>query len=124
MLKGFRNFLMRGDVIVRRDVMVMRVEGSDVGTEADREVRRERFDGHRAHGHELAKGADPGRMLAEIQSWPERVAAVTADDVLRMATKVLQHKEGSVTGLLLPDRPEAAAAAPLARQQPLPSAVE
>jgi len=41
-----------------------------------------------------------------------------------MASKVLQHKEGSVTGLLLPDRPEAAAAAPLARQQPLPSAVE
>ena len=65
-----------------------------------------------------------GGTLAEIQSWPERVAAVTADDVLRMATKVLQHKEGSVTGLLLPDRPEAAAAAPLARQQLLPSAVE
>src|SRR5262249_18570753 len=43
-----------------------------------------------------------GITLDDVQSWPERVAAVTPADVLKAAKDVLAHKENSVTGVMLP----------------------
>ena len=73
----------------------------------------------------VGSGLAVGSTLAEIQSWPERIAAVSADDVLRAAGNVLKYKENGVTGLLLPEHPEGAATpAPLPRRQLPPGAVE
>jgi len=64
-----------------------------------------------------------GRTLADVQSWPERIAAVSADDVLRAAMAVLQFKENSVTGILLPGHADGAGASPppLQQHQQLPA---
>ncbi|RAU23303.1 peptidase M16 [Paramagnetospirillum kuznetsovii] len=43
-----------------------------------------------------------GQSVAEVESWPDQVAAVTPQQVSRAAAKVLDAR-GSVTGLLLPD---------------------
>ena len=74
----------------------------------------------------VGSGLAVGSTLAEIQSWPERVASVSADDVLRAAVKVLKHKENSVTGLLLPESPTGAGAqpAPLPHQKLPPGTVQ
>ncbi|MBC6405879.1 MAG: insulinase family protein [Rhodospirillales bacterium] len=45
-----------------------------------------------------------GDSLATIQSWPERVAAVTPEQVNALAHRVLQPRR-SVTGILHPERP-------------------
>lgn len=45
-----------------------------------------------------------GRSLEEIRSWPERVAAVTVEDIRRVAASVFRL-ERSVTGELRPSRP-------------------
>lgn len=45
-----------------------------------------------------------GRSLEAIRSWPERVAAVTVDDIRRVAASVFRL-ERSVTGELRPSRP-------------------
>ncbi len=50
-----------------------------------------------------------GRTIEDIESWPERVAAVTVEDVIAAARHVF-HPEQSVTGILLPE-PQAAEAA-------------
>ncbi len=66
----------------------------------------------------VGSGMATGQSLEEIQSWPERVAAVSADDVLQAAKAVLQAKENSVTGLLLPAHPEGGGSpAPLPHSQ-------
>ena len=66
----------------------------------------------------LGSGMATGQSLANIQSWPERIAAVSADDVFEAAKAVLKAKENSVTGLLLPEHPQGGgSAAPLPRQQ-------
>ena len=49
-------------------------------------------------GEALAVGED----VADVESWPERIAAVTPEQVARAAASVLDAK-ASVTGLLLPD---------------------
>ena len=46
-----------------------------------------------------------GDTLAEVQSWPERIAAVTAADVQAVARRYLGTRN-SVTGYLLPASPE------------------
>ncbi len=46
-----------------------------------------------------------GDTLAEIQSWPERIAAVTADQVQAVARRYLATRN-AVTGYLLPKAPE------------------
>lgn len=50
-----------------------------------------------------------GRSLEDVQAWPERIRAVTAEDVMAAARHVLQP-ERSVTGELLPVRDDLAMA--------------
>jgi zinc protease len=44
-----------------------------------------------------------GRSLDEIQAWPERIGAVTAEDVMNVARQVLKD-DASVTAVLLPEK--------------------
>jgi zinc protease len=64
----------------------------------------------------VGSGLVTGSTLAEVQSWPERIAAVSADDVLQAALAVLKTKQNSVTGILLPEHRDGAAGA----EAPLP----
>ena len=57
----------------------------------------------------VGAGLVTGSTLAQVQSWPERIAAVSADDILRAAKDVLQSKDNSVTGILLPENEQGAA---------------
>ncbi|MBF0373087.1 MAG: insulinase family protein [Alphaproteobacteria bacterium] len=50
----------------------------------------------------LGTGVTTGQSVADIEAWPERIAAVTAGQVAQAARKVLDEK-ASVTGVLLPD---------------------
>jgi zinc protease len=54
--------------------------------------------GAQALGESLATG----RQVADVEAWPERIRAVTTDEVAR-ATRLVLDARGSVTGLLLPD---------------------
>ncbi len=45
-----------------------------------------------------------GRTIADVEAWPERIAAVTPDQVNAAARAVLRP-EASVTGLLTPAPP-------------------
>jgi zinc protease len=49
----------------------------------------------------IAEALAKDRSLADVQAWPERVQAVTGDDVMAAARKYLRI-ENSVTGILLP----------------------
>lgn len=49
------------------------------------------------YGHALVTG----RTVADVQSWPDRIAAVTADDVKAAARKILKPAR-SVTSVLIP----------------------
>lgn len=42
-----------------------------------------------------------GVSLAQVEAWPDRIAAVSAAEVLQAARDVLKNRENSVTGLLL-----------------------
>ncbi len=44
-----------------------------------------------------------GRTLDEIQAWPERIGAITPEDVMAAARQVLKESEG-VTAVLLPEK--------------------
>lgn len=65
----------------------------------------------------LGEALATGQTVAQVEAWPERIAAVTPELVARAAAQVLDAK-ASVTGLLLPDPKAPAsqrpAAAPLA----------
>lgn len=52
-----------------------------------------------------------GRTVADVEAWPERIAAVTADQVNRAADDVFRP-ERSVTGRLVPAPEQTAAVAP------------
>ena len=56
----------------------------------------------------VAEALGKGRTLADVQSWPERIGAVTAADVLAVAAQILRP-ENSVTGTLLPKPAQEAA---------------
>ncbi|HET6161114.1 MAG TPA: pitrilysin family protein [Dongiaceae bacterium] len=56
----------------------------------------------------VAEALGKGRTLADVQAWPERIGAVTAADVLKVAAQVLRP-ENSVTGTLLPKPAQEAA---------------
>jgi zinc protease len=59
-----------------------------------------------------------GTTLEQVEAWPERIASVSAAEVLQAAKDVLQHKENSVTGALLPGEGEASQGpGPLLHQQ-------
>ena len=55
----------------------------------------------RIFGRALATGMTP----EEIESWPERISAITVEQVNAAARFVLDPA-GSVTGLLLPAEPD------------------
>ncbi len=42
-----------------------------------------------------------GRTLDDVQSWPDKIAAVTPDQV-RAAAKAVIHDDIAVTGVLMP----------------------
>ena len=52
----------------------------------------------------LGASLTAGRSIAEVESWPDRIAEVTAEDVLRVARRVLD-RDRSVTGYLLREEP-------------------
>ncbi len=56
----------------------------------------------------VAETLGKGRTLADVQAWPERIQAVTASDVLAVATQVFRPAN-SVTGTLLPKAAQEAA---------------
>jgi zinc protease len=58
-------------------------------------------DGLAGPAETLGEGLATGQSLAEIEAWPERIAAVGTADVLAAARAVLRP-ENSVTGLLQP----------------------
>ena len=60
-----------------------------------------------------------GRTVADVQDWPQRVAAVTPDIVNEAARAVLRE-QASVTGTLLPTRPGEEPAAGQGGEQPIP----
>jgi zinc protease len=50
----------------------------------------------------VAESLAGGESLADIQAWPDRINAVTVEDVMKAAKTVLTP-ENSVTSTLLPD---------------------
>jgi zinc protease len=56
-------------------------------------------------------GLTTGLSFDEIRQWPQKIAAVTADDI-RKATQVWLRKEGSVTGYLIQGEQKTAPAKP------------
>jgi len=44
-----------------------------------------------------------GRSLDEVQAWPERIGAITPEDVMAVARQVLKD-DGAVTAVLLPEK--------------------
>ena len=61
-----------------------------------------------------------GVSLAQVEAWPDRIAAVSAAEVLQAAKDVLKNRENSVTGLLLPGAgaPDGGPGGPIAQQVP------
>jgi zinc protease len=62
-----------------------------------------------------------GRSIEDVESWPERIAKVTVDDVNDAARYVIREKE-AVTAVLLPDRTNIAVHAPAPEAPILPGA--
>jgi zinc protease len=60
-----------------------------------------------------------GRTVADVQAWPERIAAVTSEQVNEAARAVLRD-QASVTGTLLPTRPGEAPSEGQGGEQPIP----
>ena len=46
-----------------------------------------------------------GQTVADVEAWPERIGAVTVDDINAAARAVLDEKQ-SITGVLLPAAPQ------------------
>jgi zinc protease len=70
-------------------------------------------DSLQAPGYVFGEGLTTGHTVADIEAWPERIEAVTADQV-NAALRALVASPYSITGLLLPDpnaTPETRAAA-------------
>jgi zinc protease len=61
-------------------------------------------DGLQAGARSLGVAVAAGRDIADVEAWPERIAAVTAGEVDAAARAVLLP-ERSVTGILLPAEP-------------------
>ncbi len=68
----------------------------------------------------IGRALTTGRTLAELDAWPERIKAVTKDQVIAAAHAVLDHKP-SVTGELLPPKGLDLANAPPPPPLPAPS---
>lgn len=59
----------------------------------------------------VAEALAGGETMADIQAWPDRIQAVTVDDIMKAARKVLTT-ENSVTATLTPQESTAAGVAP------------
>ncbi|MCP3054344.1 M16 family metallopeptidase [Aurantimonas marianensis] len=59
-------------------------------------------DSQTAMARRYAAALSTGRTIADVEGWPERIEAVTVEDVTAVARKYLQPKR-SVTGYLLPE---------------------
>jgi zinc protease len=59
----------------------------------------------------VAEALAGGETMADIQAWPERIQAITVDDIMKTARKVLTP-ENSVTATLTPQDPGEEPAAP------------
>ncbi len=57
-----------------------------------------------------------GQTVKDIEEWPSRIEAVTSEQIQKAARKYLK-KRRSVTGLLLPQRPEQRAKAPISAKK-------
>jgi zinc protease len=64
-------------------------------------------DSYLAGGRVLGAALCTGESVDDVESWPRRIALVTTEQVNAAARQVLKD-EGSVTGLLLPARPDEA----------------
>ncbi len=79
-------------------------------TEAELERARNRVrkdviyqrDSQTSMARRYAAALSTGRTIADVEGWPERIEAVTVEDVTAAARKYLQPKR-SVTGYLLPE---------------------
>ncbi len=60
-------------------------------------------DGLRGPAEIIGLALVTGGSLDDIQAWPERIAAVSAEDVKRAALDVLRSPANGVTGVLLPE---------------------
>ena len=61
-------------------------------------------DGLRAGPMAIGRAFAVGRTVADVESWPERVAAVTGPEILSAARTALDLRR-SVTGIMLPEKP-------------------
>ena len=61
-------------------------------------------DGLQAGARSLGIAVAAGRSIADVEAWPERIAAVTAEEV-DAAARLVFRPERSVTGILLPEEP-------------------
>lgn len=55
----------------------------------------------------IGRALTTGRSLVDIQSWPERIEAVTVEQINRVARQVFEPRN-SVTGLLVGEAPDQA----------------
>ena len=60
-------------------------------------------DGLRAGPNAIGQAFTQGQTIADVETWPERIAAVTAEQVMHAARSILEDRK-SVTGVLLPDQ--------------------
>ncbi|MER0238469.1 pitrilysin family protein [Fulvimarina sp. MAC8] len=67
-------------------------------------------DSQTAMAQRYATALATGRTIEDVEAWPERIEAVTVEDVQAVAKKYLQSQR-SVTGYLLPEKTESAEAA-------------
>ena len=59
-------------------------------------------DSLRAGPNIFGRALTSGRTIADVEAWPERIGAVTAEDV-NAAAKAVFRDNRSVTSVLLPD---------------------
>jgi len=76
-------------------------------------------DSYQTGARVLGSALATGRTVADVQEWPQRIAAVTPELVNEAARAVLRDLR-SVTGLLLPARPGEEASGGNAPEQPIP----
>ncbi|MEQ8965110.1 MAG: pitrilysin family protein [Azospirillaceae bacterium] len=78
-------------------------------------------DSLRSASYSFGQALATGRTAADVEDWPNRIEAVTAEQVVAAARAVLDPAR-SVTGTLLPEAPaETAAAPPAPAPDPTPS---
>jgi zinc protease len=103
-----RNGIAMGDVEAALDAVIAKLVADGVSAEElDRTKARMRAaavlarDSLQSGARVIGTALTTGQTIEDVESWPERIDAVTKDDVDRAARYLLQP-DRSVTGLLLP----------------------